>query len=161
MFADFKTMPSDSKIWIYQADRTLNPIEVQQINASVKQFISNWESHGHSLNASFLLLHDLFLIIAVDQKQFMASGCSIDKSLALVQNLEKDLNIRLLDRTNIAVRMHDGIKLVPQKELKKMIEMGVITPQTPVFNNIIAELSELNNTWEVAAKQSWIGRYFN
>ena len=49
MIVDFKTMPDDSRIWIYQSNRDFNESEISVINDKTISFLENWQAHGLSL----------------------------------------------------------------------------------------------------------------
>ena len=53
MLVDFNTLPDDSRIWIYQANRTLTEDEVSEIETKLSKFIQEWTAHGANLNAGF------------------------------------------------------------------------------------------------------------
>ena len=48
-----------------------------------------------------------FVVVAVDEVQALASGCSIDKSVGFIKQLEMDLNLMLTDRM-VVVFERDG-----------------------------------------------------
>ena len=92
-----KNIPPDSKVWVYQSNRKLTDSEVETISNSGLAFIEQWAAHGASLKASFDVLYNRFIILSVDEKQAMASGCSIDSSIRFIKEIEKLLNINFND----------------------------------------------------------------
>ena len=56
MIVDFKTMPDDSRIWIYQSNRDFNESEIGIINDKTISFLDNWQAHGKDLECSYSCL---------------------------------------------------------------------------------------------------------
>ena len=50
-----------------------------------------------------------FIIVYLDEESYQATGCSIDKLIRLIQDLEHELSISLMDRTQIAHRDDNGM----------------------------------------------------
>jgi len=90
MFIPFENLPDDSKVWIYQSNRKLTDNEVAEIEADIMVFLENWSAHGTSLEASFAVKYNRFIVLAVNQEVQAATGCSIDASVQFIQKLEKN-----------------------------------------------------------------------
>jgi sigma54-dependent transcription regulator len=95
----------------------------------------------------------------VDEKTAPASGCGIDKSLRFIQELEKTLNIRLLDRMQVAWRGSGEILTASLSSFETLLKSGKIAPDIHVFNNLIERKSQLEREWSVPVTQSWHSRY--
>ena len=67
MFIDFKELPHNSRVWIYQSNREFTEEEVQFISERAKQFINQWTKHGSDLQGSFTIKYNHFLVLAVDE----------------------------------------------------------------------------------------------
>lgn len=160
MFIPFEQLPEESRVWIYQADRFLSKPELTQLSEKLETFIKGWESHGNELHASFQVVEDLFLIIALNERIHPASGCSIDKSVSLIKELEQAVGVNFFDRTKIALNNNQQIALVSLPDVKKRIEEGLLTKQTVVFNNLIEFKRDLAKNWRVPAEKTWLARYF-
>lgn len=161
MLVDFLKMPSDSRIWIYQADRFINEDSQKLLAEKLTLFLAEWESHGIPLRASWKLFHGLFLVIAVDENHYPASGCSIDKSVQFITKLEADLKTGLLGKTSVAVLEKEHVITYNLVELKKNILEGKIQSDSIIFNNLVPTLGELDLQWKLPAEKTWISRYFN
>ncbi|HBK83263.1 MAG TPA: ABC transporter ATPase, partial [Flavobacterium sp.] len=85
MYIPFKDLPPHSKVWIYQANRKLTDAEVDEISNATQLFIEQWAAHGTSLEASYLIKYNRFIILAVNQDIQKATGCSIDSSVQFIQ----------------------------------------------------------------------------
>lgn len=154
----FEGFDPQSRIWVYQCNRILTPAEVVAINNKATIFTDQWTAHQQLLKAAFEIRHNLFLIFCVDEQSASASGCSIDKSLHLVQQIEKEFNIRLLDRMMVAYMQGQEATPFVIKNLSQLYSGKAIDDDTPVFNNLVTTLEELNTKWMVALKFSWMAQ---
>ena len=161
MFVPFKEMPNDSRVWIYQADRTLTPAEVKVAEDETRQFLQQWSAHGQKLICSSTLMHDRFLIISVNENHHAASGCSIDSSVHFINELGKKLEVDWFNRSKIAFIVNNEVFIESQKDLKQKIADGKIDVDTLTFNNLVANIKELEESWLIPAGDSWLSRYFN
>lgn len=145
-----------SRIWIYQSNREFTADEVQKINQLAAEFVNGWSAHGAALLAAGEVLHNRFLVIGVDEQQAAASGCSIDKSVALVKKIETEFNTNLLDRMQIAYRDGNKIKTCKLPQVSDLLETSEISENTVIFNNLVSTKKDWDEKWEVRLKDSWI-----
>ena len=160
MYIPFENLPTDSKIWIYQSNRKFSDEEFSEIDTVAKQFTENWEAHNVGLESSYLLKYNRFIIFAVNQEVQVATGCSIDKSVQFIQDLEKKYAVDLLDKMNVTFKNGDFVAHKTLIEFKKMAKDKAVTGSTIVFNNLVNNIEEFNDSWEVAAEDSWHSRFF-
>lgn len=160
MLVSFKKLAPESKIWIYQSSKKFNEHEKEFITNRTEAFIVDWTAHGHTLQAGVQILYDQFIVIGVNEEINDASGCSIDKSVNHIRELEKALNVDLLDRSQVAIMDKGFVKLIAFSEIKNMIAQGVINAETEVFNNAIVSKNELEPNWLQPVANSWLKRYF-
>jgi len=160
MYIPFENLPGESKIWIYQSSRKFSDAEFAEIENDVKSFLESWEAHSVSLESSYQLKYNRFIIIAVNQEVQAATGCSIDKSVQFIQNLEKKYNVELLDKMNVTFKNGEHIAHKSLIDFKKMAKEKAVTENTIVFNNLVNNIEEYNESWEVPAMDSWHSRFF-
>ena len=160
MYIPFENLPEESKIWIYQCNRKFSEEEIAAIESSLQFFLENWASHGTSLEASYQIKYNRFIIIAVDQEVQVATGCSIDASVQFIQNLEQKYSVDLLDKMNVSFKQGEFITHKTLLEFKKLAKDKSVSENTIVFNNLVNSIEEMNESWEVAAIDSWHGRFF-
>ncbi len=160
MLIPFEEMPKSARIWIYQSDRKWTEDEAAAIETSVKEFVENWVAHSTPLKASYQIKHNRFIILAVDQEYHPASGCSIDASVGVIQDLEKRFNIDLLDKMNVTFKTGDYIAHKSLLDFKKMAKEKAVNGNTIVFNNLVNTIEEFESHWEVPAAESWHSRFF-
>jgi len=162
MYISFEQIPASARVWIYQANRTMTDAEVSQIETTLQPAVSKWAAHGASLLASVKVLYNRFVLIALDENQNEASGCSIDASTRWFKDLGNQLNIDFFDRSQAYV---DGeeIKTFSIFQPKKAIESGLVSADTLIFvnNNNIHTLADLSTNWKVKASESYLKRFFN
>lgn len=155
----FNEMPNNSKVWIYQADRNFTDLEILEIKKNANLFLKDWSSHGNALVATIDVLHNRFVVVLVDEKSAAPGGCGIDQSVKFIQALEKEYNVNLLDRMLVAFRDENGILCSAKlQEFEKLVERGVLTRETIVFNNLMGTKEEMLSNWEVPLKKSWHAR---
>ncbi|MBT7529299.1 ABC transporter ATPase [Flavobacteriaceae bacterium] len=161
MLVDFDTLNNESRVWVYQSNRTISKEETSEIELKIKDFLISWTAHGNDLEASFIIKYGRFIIISLNESSAKATGCSIDSSVRFIQGLEEQYNINLLDKMNVSYRHGEFIAYKPLIEFKKMIKNRSISKKTIVFNNLINNKSEFLNNWEVPIEESWHSRFFN
>ncbi len=160
MYVPFESLPEESRIWIYQSNRKFSDEEMTEIETALQSFLENWSAHGTSLESSYELKYNRFIIIAVNQEVQSATGCSIDASVEFIQTLEKKYNVDLLDKMNVTFKLGEHIAHKPLIDFKKMVKDKAVTENTIVFNNLINTIEEFNESWEVPAADSWHSRFF-
>ena len=89
MYVPFEDLPEESRVWIYQSNRKFSDAEFTEIENDLKTFLEGWAAHGTSLESSYQLKYNRFIVLAVNQDVQAATGCSIDASVEFIQALEK------------------------------------------------------------------------
>jgi hypothetical protein len=146
---------SHSRVWVYQSDRKLTADEAVQIQMHMDNFTRSWTAHNNQLKAKAEIRYNRFLVLIVDESQAGASGCSIDKSVNFMKQLEQEFGINLFDRFNLAYRDGEEIISVPRHQFEELLKLGKINTETIVFNNLAQNVAELETKWEVPFKDSW------
>ena len=159
MLISFSKMPNYARVWVYQANKNLSDSEVQTIHQVLENQINNWAAHGASLAGSVQVLHNRFVIMAVDEMQNQASGCSIDASTRWLKDLGAELNIDFFDRS-VAFIQHGELQTVEIGKIKSLVSGEVLTPNTLIFNNLVSTIRAFKSDWNIKASDSWMKRYF-
>lgn len=159
MLIPFNQMPDYARVWVYQANKNLTDSEVQTIQQFLEYQINNWAAHGADLAGSVQILHNRFVIIAVDEMQNQASGCSIDASTRWLKELGLEMNLDFFDRS-LAFIKNNELQTVEISKLKSLVTEQILTPDTLIFNNLVANIQEFKNSWNAKASISWMKRYF-
>lgn len=159
MFTEYKNLPSNSRVWIYQSNREFTKKEMEFIGVKAENFINQWTRHGDDLKGSFTIKYNQFLVLAVDESFNNVSGCSIDSSVRFVQELEKELHLDLMNKMNVTFKDGDNINLVKLFDFQRFAKEQKVNAETIVFNNMVNTKADFENNWEVPAKESWHKRF--
>jgi len=156
----FSSLPADARLWIFAAERPLAPAEQDRLLAVVDDFLDQWKAHGHPLAGGRDLRYGQFLLVAVDESQEGASGCSIDSMTRSLSELERHLGVELVNHGPVLYRSAEGVARTTRPAFGDRVKTGEITPDTIVFNNTLTRVGDLADQWEVPARASWHGKAF-
>ena len=160
MYVNFDNLPDNSRVWIYQSNRTFSKTELDSISGDLSEFLSGWTAHNQELEAGFTLPYNRFIILGLNQEKTNASGCSIDSSVHFILELEKKLDLILLDKMNVTFKQGDYLTHKSLEDFKKMAKEKSINKSTIVFNNLVDTVEAYKKLWEVPVKDSWHRRFF-
>ena len=160
MFIPFNKMPEEARVWVYQADRKLLPEEIVWLEKVARIFCEQWAAHGNDLVSSFKISFEQFLVLAVDEKTSLPSGCSIDSSVRLINEAQAKLSVNFFDRMKVAFIEEDRVFLEQFQDVKSKIKSGEISRGTTTFNNLVTTIRELEESWQLPAGESWLKKYF-
>ena len=161
MLVDFNTLPEESRIWIYQCNRSLSETEIAEIELKLNVFIENWTAHGSNLESGYNIVYKRFIVIGLNQNLNNATGCSIDASVHFIQQLEKDYKIDLMDKMNVSYKQGEYIAYKTLTDFRKMAKDKAVSKNTIVFNNLVTTIAEFKENWEVPASESWHNRFLS
>jgi hypothetical protein len=102
----FHSLPDNARIWVFIPDRELTDSEKNQLVFEGMAFISQWNSHGKPLNAQCETLGSAW-ILAADEREVQASGCSMDKINLFVKAQGAELRIDFFNRMKV-LEYHEG-----------------------------------------------------
>jgi len=159
MFVPFDSLPSSSRIWIYQSDRKFSSSEKEILSEALSTFTEQWQVHGQPMKTSFAVLHDQFIVLAADEDFNSASGCSIDGSVRLLKEMGNQLGMDFFNRNLVAFKKEKETILIPVKDLNKKRIEGTWDENTFVFNNLVSSIETLNKNWIAPAGTTWLKRY--
>lgn len=145
-----------SKVWVYQCNRLFTISEAFDIEDLLKEFTTEWKSHGTPVKGEAHLFFGQFIVLLADETATGVSGCSTDSSVRLVKDIEQRFAVNMFDRTTLAFIIKDKIQLLPLSQLQYAVENGFINAGTLYFNNLVQTKLELENKWIVPAKDSWL-----
>ncbi len=165
MLVDFDQLDHDSKVWIYQSDRLISPQQVKLINEDLFNFLDHWTAHNVQLPTFGKVYYDRFVVLFADDRRTGTSGCSIDKSIHFIENLEQKYGISLLGRTKVAY-INDSsnfsesdIRIADLNQLNTLQETGQINYQTRIFDNLVKTKGEFLTQWIKPLEHSWHKRF--
>lgn len=161
MYIPFDQLSDKARIWIYQANRPFEQQEAENVMKKAQVFLADWASHGNPLQSSATVLHNQFLVLAVEESFQGATGCAVDASIQFIRGLEQTFQVSMLDRTQIAFRQDGEVMIVPLAQLQEKIQQNFIKEDALIFDNTITGKADLEARWLVHAKSAWLSRYFN
>ena len=159
MYVSFNLLPPNAKVWIYQSDSNLSITDVELIEKEVKFFLNNWSSHNKEIESSYEIRYNRFLIIGLNENINSASGCSIDKSVNFIKNLQSILKVNFLNRLDVAYKIGNEINSISLLEFQNMIRENKLSKDSIVYNNMIDTKKLYLNNWETTIENSWHKKY--
>jgi hypothetical protein len=153
-------MNENSRVWVYQSNKEFNNSELNVLDTLLLGFTNTWSAHNQQLKASYEIKYNRFIVLIVDENQAGASGCSIDKSVHLMKEIEQKFNINLFDRFHIAWKEKGSVYSASRAEFETLIEKKKINTETIVFNNLVLNYKDYQNNWEIPFKESWHSKIF-
>ena len=160
MLVAFEELPESARVWIYQSDKGLDIKQIEIISEQANRFCDQWAAHSTPLKSSFKVLHEKFVVLAVDEGFNNASGCSIDSSVNFIKSLENQLGLNFFDRTQVAFLIDDNIYTTELQSIKNDINLGKIERNTLTFNLQAQNIAEFQEKWLMPAEDSWMKKYF-
>ncbi len=160
MYVEFKDLPDDSRVWLYQSERQFSENEKDLIIQKLSAFCQSWNTHGNSMPTSFEILDNQVILLAVDESGLGASGCSIDSSVRMLRDLENELGVNITDQGKVTFKSGSGkINVTSALGIKSKVTSGEIDSQTLVINPLVKSKKDLDSVW-ILAGNSWMNRYF-
>ena len=152
-------LPANTRVWIYQSTRPFSDMELTVLRSQISGFVSEWSAHSKQLAAAGDVLFERFLVLAVDESQEGASGCSIDTSVRFLKDIENQYNTQLFERMNFAYLVGEDVEVVPSSSFSKLYTEGVINDSTLVFDNLVQTIGDMKKNWLKPLSASWHKRF--
>lgn len=152
---EYLSYPNNAKVWIYQSSKSLDEDDVNYLKVQLDDFITSWESHGSTLKATFEIVHDLFVVLFVDEEGDRMCGTAQDNSVKLMKQLGQELEVDFLDRMNQSYKNGEQVEVVKMNDFTALLANNEIDENTIVYNNMVTTKIDFDNHWEVALKDSW------
>ena len=152
----YDNLSPQSKVWIYQSERSFTPTEEAAINQQLQQFTTQWAAHGSALQAYGKIYHAQFIVLLVDETAYNASGCSIDTSVKFLKSLEQQYQLNLFNRLLVTyLNDKNQVKSLSLADFKLQLAQNTLNQHTIVFNNLVQTKAEFEQQWQVPVAQSW------
>lgn len=148
-------LPEDSRVWIYQANRSFTEKEITEINVQLEHFYLQWQVHGEPVSGWAGIFFNQFILFIADESKNSVSGCSIDSTVSLLKSIERQYQIQLFDRMTLTFLVKDKVEMLPFSQLSYALEKGYIQVDTLIFNNLITKLADLKDSWVIPLNESW------
>jgi hypothetical protein len=148
----------ESRVWMYQSSRLFSFSEALDIELMLKNFTSQWNSHGDKVKGAGHLFFGQFVALLADETAAGVSGCSTDSSVRLIKDIEQKFGVNMFDRLNLAFVIKDKIQLLPLAQLQYAYDNQSISGETLYFNNLVQTKKELEEKWIMSVKESWLAK---
>ena len=165
MIVDLATiLPEDfhpqSKLWIYQSNRTFTMGELFEIEPLLESFVDNWKSHGSNVKGFATALYGQFIIMMADESVTTVGGCSTDSSVRVIKEIEKMTGVQMFNRELLAFWVKDKVQTIPLAQLGYALENGLLSPSTLYFNNLVSNKAAMESSWMQPISESWLGKKY-
>lgn len=145
-----------NRIWIYQSIRPLTAVEIEKVSKEANDFTQSWVSHATPLTANAKVLHERFLILSVDETAYKASGCSIDKSLRFVVQLQEKIKTDFLNRLNFTYYDADNnLQTIDSESFRELYKKKQINDNTIVFDTLLSKDTDFDKLFATKLGDSW------
>lgn len=151
----------ESRIWVYVSNRRLSDEESAFVQDRLRMFAQQWTAHNQALKSTAEVFDNQVLLLMVDETQAGASGCSIDKSVHILEDLGAHIGADFFERmVFFYVDAEGNIQAADKATFAQTVENGDITHETLVLNTLIQRKKEFEGKWLVPFENSWHKRLF-
>ncbi|MFT5723709.1 MAG: hypothetical protein ACI9JN_000826 [Bacteroidia bacterium] len=152
-------LSSESKVWIYGANRHLTEQEKTSILDILDRFCDNWAAHGDKLDCGFKIIHNQIIVLAVDEISAAASGCSIDTSVKVFQEIDSTFNLDLFNRLRTYQVVDDRVKTHMSIAIKEGLSNGTLESSSQFIDTLITTKGDIHSTLVKPLNQTWLLKY--
>ena len=152
----FDIMPPNAKTWVYASNRKLTFDEQNKIIAAANIFTSNWKSHGQTLKATFDILHDMFLVLMVDENINPVGGCATDDSIHFIQEMEVGFDVKLFNRLQVELFHDNEIIITSKNDAARLYLENKILGNSVFFNKVVTNKQDFDNNFKTPFNKSWV-----
>jgi hypothetical protein len=149
-----------SKLWIYQSNRTFTMSELFKIEELLENFIEQWKSHGAPVKGFATALYGQFIILMADESYTTVGGCSTDSSVHVIKAIEKLTGVQMFNRELLAFWVKDKVQTIPMAQVAYALENGILNGDTLYFNNLVANKADMEAKWLQPISESWLGKKY-
>ncbi len=158
----FNELPDSSRLWSFNAERTLSAEESARLGEALARFVTGWAAHRKDLTAGFEIRHGQFVLVGVDESRLPPSGCSIDSLVHALKEMGTAFGIDLIDAPDIVYRDANGVHAVTRDGFARLAESGAVDADTIVFDRTVGRVGDLRaGRWELPARDAWHARAFD
>lgn len=155
----FTELPATSRVWVYTASRQLSEAEQGEIQTHLAHFVQEWTAHRQALEAMAEIRHGRFLLLAVDESQAGASGCSIDASVRFLQALGQQYKVDFFDRMTFFADNGEGFLPYVQDSFADAYRRGELSDNSLVIDPLVNTKAQLDAAFVKPLKDSWHKRF--
>lgn len=150
---------SDFRVIIYPASRQFTPQESKKITEVLFDFLPTWQAHGKPLSASFKIEKNQFVVLAVDEEEEMASGCSIDALTKVMRDVDAQFDLGFFDRMKASFLQDGKVKTMKLNDFRTALKNGHLPADIQVFDFSKNTYANFLSDFLLPLKRSWAGIY--
>ncbi len=155
----YEQLAATSKVWVFQAEREFSEAEVQLLTTKLNAFTDNWLSHGSLVKGHFKILYSRFILFFADEQGEAMCGRAVDASVRFIKEMETIFGVPMLNRNLVAYLKDGKVFSCTLNDLAHLSEEGKITPDTIMFNNLVANKADFEKNWMIPLSSSWQQNY--
>lgn len=156
------TLSDGARVWIHTASRVMTPEECTLIQNHLEAFISTWAAHGKPLQAQSAILASQIVVLALDESDQAATGCSIDASVTALKGI-CDLaptlqDLDLFDRAWVLYATDPNTSEWQRAKLHAfwaMRKSGNLDDDVLIVDSTVATLGEMRSSLVKLLADSW------
>ena len=157
------SLPDTSRVWLYTANRVLTDAECNDVQTALTTFRGSWAAHGTPLRSDSTILLNQVVVLAVDEEPQIATGCSIDASVAALKSLNSAASslsdIDLMDRSWVVCHaQEEGTDWQRAKlhDFWAMRKAGALSDEVLILDSTVATVGELRTSLIKNLGDSWL-----
>ncbi|PHX91750.1 MAG: hypothetical protein CK532_06555 [Flavobacteriales bacterium] len=150
--------PAYSRVWIFGSQRILSRAEQLTLSHQMEEFVGGWQAHGNTLTAGFELLYGCLLLLAVDEKQELPSGCSIDKIFNVLRLQNELFGVDFFQRKLVWVCKDNVVQVLTEIQATEHYQNKKLLPDNLVINTAILNLGEARINLLHKFSHNWLGK---
>jgi hypothetical protein len=157
----FESLPDEARCWVFGARAPLDEIDAPRLMAPVDRYLKQWKAHGVPLTVGRIFRDEFFLVVAVDETNTDASGCSFDGLFRILVQAEEGIGTSMVGGGNVYFRDElDLVHCIPLPDFEFLASTGEVSADTTVFDTTVTTLGAYRERFERPARESWHAQLF-
>jgi hypothetical protein len=163
-------MPDTARLWVYAADRPLSDAEEETLTTQLEDFLSDWTSHGRSVEGAAEVRDGRFVLLAAHRRSAASgsaddadvSGCGIDASVHVLESFAAETCVEWESGLRVFYRDADGaVRSAGRPAFAERAQRGEVDASTSVFDLGVDTVADLRaGRFERPAATSWHAEAF-
>jgi hypothetical protein len=133
-----------ARLWFYNIPRELTHDEVLLFESLRAQFLMDWNTHGKANHGDVFLIENRLLMVVGWNDFESISGCSIDKSVALIRQLGAMFQLDLMDRMWVYFQKDGEWRQAKIHQFWAMRKANEVTDDTLILDTTISTYSQMD-----------------
>jgi hypothetical protein len=133
-----------ARLWFYNIPRELTPEEVLSFESLRAKFLTDWNTHGKANHGDVFLIENRLMMVVGWNDFESISGCSIDKSVALIRQLGAMFQLDLMDRMWVYFQKDGEWKQAKIHQFWAMRKANELTDDTLILDTTISTYSQMD-----------------